>query len=140
MSTIPAVYARVELLIGQEWRAGTVEGTVMPSHFDVRLDDDAMYTISVNGDDWRTTDRPMAMTTITVDYENNGEIWWSAVRRTAAGGLAREVPAAVSVLLDGSDEVTVSVLAAVRARRWCEAQPGWYGGTNGAPHPLHFTV
>ena len=77
----------------------------------------------------RETIAPAAMV-VTVDEENNAEIWWDAAEadKTTPASFARLQGSQSMIVLSKSDAVEFVV--------WAMSLPGWNDGPSYAPHPL----
>lgn len=74
---------------------------------------------------------------IKVDYENNGEEWWTALyERMAAND---RVPVCLPELRANGDEWEIDAVDAPHIRRFFESLPGWNDGPPHAPHPVLFS-
>lgn len=68
---------------------------------------------------------------LAIDYENNAERWWDAVREAA------DVPADLHPLIHGTtDRVEVPADRIGALRQWCASLPGWADGPAHARHAL----
>ena len=75
--------------------------------------------------------------TITVDYENNCEIWWDAAHAS------QDAPEAVRPLLRNTcDSVTVTAEECAAVQAWASSLPGWDDpeAASFAPYPLIFSL
>lgn len=76
---------------------------------------------------------------ISVDYENNAEIWWDAAREDQAHhAIPPTIASLVKPLLEvgGVDSITVSDAEAARIVLWAKSLPGWSDGPDHAPTAL----
>jgi len=67
------------------------------------------------------------------DYENNGEVWWSAARSRATECPSRRFADWLETL---DDEITLPSKEGERVLVWCQGLPGWEDGPAHARCPL----
>ncbi len=77
---------------------------------------------------------------ITIDYENNAETWWDALREYFDTGMVpTDLNDIVNSLLNYSiSSIKVSEDLARKFENWAETLPGYYDGPSHAQYPIIF--